>query len=361
MPPMRKASLIILALLAVLAAGCGGGSGSSSSTTVSKPFRIPFEHAPIVYEKEIRAKEKSNGLYGPEPKVIMPEGTPPETIAERDVIEGIGHMALSGSKVTIQYVAVDYKTGKKLGKSSWEQGKPLTFTIGKGEVMEGLEQGAEGMEVGDRREMVIPPDLNTGPGVPAGIPPNTRVIILADMLRVQGGGEEESSEEEKPTEEKPTEEKPTEEKPTEEKPSQEKSGKKSGGGELSKAEASKIKKPKVTVPSGPPPKKLVVKDLKNGKGPTAEAGDEVTVQYVGVDYKNGKEFDSSWSRNEPFTFALGSSSVIPGWEQGIEGMKLGGRRELIIPPELAYGPAGSPPTIGPNETLIFVVDLLAVK
>lgn len=347
MPPMRKASLIILALLAVLAAGCGGGSDSSSSTTASKPFRIPFNHAPIVYEKEIRAKEKSNGLYGKEPKVIMPEGTPPKTLANRDLIEGIGHMAYTGSKVTIQYVAVDYKTGKKLGKSSWEQGKPLTFTIGKGEVMEGLELGVEGMEVADRREMVIPPELNTGPGVPAGIPPNTRVIILTDMLRVQGGGEEE--------------EKTAEEEPSEEKPSQEKSGKKSGGGELSPAEASKIKKPKVTVPSGPPPKQLVTKDLKKGSGPTAEAGDEVTVQYVGVNYKTGKEFDSSWSRNEPFPFTLGSSSVIPGWEQGVEGMKLGGRRELIIPPELAYGPAGSPPTIGPNETLIFVVDLLAVK
>jgi len=342
---MRKASLIILALLAALVAGCGGGS-SSSSTTASQPFRIPFGSPPIAYEKEIRAKEKSSGLYGKEPKVIMPEGTPPNTIAERDVIEGIGHFATLGRTVTIQYVAADYKTGKKLGKSSWEQGKPLTFTLGKGEVMKGLEEGVEGMEVADRREMVIPPELNTGPRVPAGIPPNTRVIILAQLLRAQGESQEE---------------KELAEEPAEEKPSQENSGKKSGGAELSKAEASKIKKPKVTVPQGPPPKKLTVKDLKTGKSPTAEAGDEVTVQYVGVGYKTGKEFDSSWSRNEPFTFTLGSSSVIPGWEEGIKGMKLGGRRELIIPPELAYGPAGSPPAIGPNETLIFVVDLLAVK
>ncbi|MGN6816771.1 MAG: FKBP-type peptidyl-prolyl cis-trans isomerase [Solirubrobacterales bacterium] len=339
---MRKASLIILALLAALVAGCGGGSGSSSSTTASKPFRIPFGSAPIVNEKEIRAKEKSNGLYGQEPKVIMPEGTPPNLIANRDIIEGIGHFAGPGRTVTIQYVAVDYKTGKKLGKSSWEQGKPLTFTIGKGEVIEGLEQGVEGMEVADRREMVIPPELNTGPRVPAGIPPHTRVIILADMLRAQG-------EEEEPAEEEPAEE-----------PSQEKPAKKSGGGELSKAEASKIKKPKVTYPQGSPPKKMLVRDLKIGKGPTAEAGDEVTVQYVGVDYKTGKEFDSSWSRNEPFTFNLGAGEVIQGWDQGIEGMKLGGRRELIIPPELAYG-SQSVGSIKPNSTLVFVVDLLAVR
>jgi peptidylprolyl isomerase len=127
-----------------------------------------------------------------------------------------------------------------------------------------------------------------------------------------------------------------------------------------KAAAEKTK-PKVTVPKGAPPKELETKDLEEGTGAEAKAGDEVTVQYVGVNYKNGKEFDSSWSRSEPFPFVLGSASVIPGWEQGVTGMKVGGRRELIIPPELAYGEAGSPPAIGPNETLVFVIDLLAVK
>jgi peptidylprolyl isomerase len=120
-------------------------------------------------------------------------------------------------------------------------------------------------------------------------------------------------------------------------------------------------KPKVTVPKGAPPQKLVIKEIEKGSGATAKSGDEVTVQYVGVDYKNGREFDSSWSRSEPFPFALGAGQVIPGWEQGVAGMKVGGRRELIVPPELAYGEAGSPPAIGPNETLIFVIDLLAAE
>lgn len=128
------------------------------------------------------------------------------------------------------------------------------------------------------------------------------------------------------------------------------------------AESSKEKtKPKVTVPKGAPPKQLVTKDLETGTGPTAKAGSEVTVQYVGVGFDSKKEFDSSWSRSEPFIFNLGAGEVIPGWDQGIQGMKVGGRRELIIPPKLAYGPAGSPPVIGQNETLIFVVDLEAVK
>jgi peptidylprolyl isomerase len=119
--------------------------------------------------------------------------------------------------------------------------------------------------------------------------------------------------------------------------------------------------PQVTVPSGAPPKKLEIKELAKGSGAEAKAGDEVTVQYVGVGYDSEEEFDSSWSRNEPFTFGLGAGQVIPGWDQGVEGMKVGGRRELIIPPNLAYGSAGSPPVIGKNETLIFVIDLLAVE
>lgn len=119
-------------------------------------------------------------------------------------------------------------------------------------------------------------------------------------------------------------------------------------------------RPKVTVPKGAPPKKLEIKELEAGTGAEAKAGDEISVQYVGVDYKSGEEFDASWDRGEPFPFTLGAGAVIPGWDQGIEGMKVGGRRELIIPPELAYGPQGRPPAIPPNETLIFVIDLVEV-
>lgn len=120
--------------------------------------------------------------------------------------------------------------------------------------------------------------------------------------------------------------------------------------------------PELVAPGGAPPKKLESKDLIAGNGAVAKAGDQISVQYSGANFKTGEEFDSSWSRNaEPFPFTLGEGLVIPGWEQGIVGMKVGGRRELIIPPELGYGPAGSPPTIPPNETLVFVVDLLEVK
>jgi peptidylprolyl isomerase len=122
-----------------------------------------------------------------------------------------------------------------------------------------------------------------------------------------------------------------------------------------------LKKPKVKVPSGKPPKHLVKRDLRVGTGAPAQAGQSVTVQYVGVDYKNGKQFDASWDHGQPFTFPLGAGQVIPGWDRGVVGMRPGGRRELIIPPSLGYGPQGSPPVIRPNETLVFVIDLISAQ
>jgi peptidylprolyl isomerase len=119
-------------------------------------------------------------------------------------------------------------------------------------------------------------------------------------------------------------------------------------------------KPKVEVPKGPPPTELEVEDLEEGDGDEAKAGDQISVHYVGVDYETGKEFDSSYERGEAFLLQLGSGQVIPGWDQGLEGMKEGGRRQLTIPPDLAYGKQGQPPAIGPNATLVFVIDLVSV-
>lgn len=119
-------------------------------------------------------------------------------------------------------------------------------------------------------------------------------------------------------------------------------------------------KPELPKPSGSPPRRLETEDVVKGKGPAAKAGDDVVVQYVGVTFSTGEEFDASWTSGQPFAFPLGGGQVIEGWDRGIVGMKKGGRRVLTIPPELGYGAAGSPPAIGPNETLVFVVDLLEI-
>jgi peptidylprolyl isomerase len=124
-----------------------------------------------------------------------------------------------------------------------------------------------------------------------------------------------------------------------------------GEGDLSK-------KPKIPAQTGPAPKSLVAQDLIAGTGQAAKDGDQLSVQYVGVLYKGGKQFDASWDRGkQPFQFTLGQGNVIKGWDQGLVGMKVGGRRRLIIPPDLAYGAAGQPPTIPANSALVFDIDL----
>lgn len=118
----------------------------------------------------------------------------------------------------------------------------------------------------------------------------------------------------------------------------------------------KLAKPKVQIPSGPPPTKLVSKDIIKGTGPMVKKGGDITVQYVAVDYETGKEIDSSWTRGEPYSGTLGPGDTLKGWKLGIPGMRVGGRRELILPPDLAY--KGENVAFA-NDTLVYVIDLLA--
>jgi peptidylprolyl isomerase len=121
----------------------------------------------------------------------------------------------------------------------------------------------------------------------------------------------------------------------------------------------RMSKPNVEV-TGSAPSDLVVEDITVGDGPEARAGQTATVHYVGVSHSTGKEFDASWNRGQPFSFALGGGQVIQGWDQGVVGMKIGGRRKLVIPPHLGYGERGAGGVIAPGETLVFVVDLVAL-
>jgi peptidylprolyl isomerase len=119
-------------------------------------------------------------------------------------------------------------------------------------------------------------------------------------------------------------------------------------------------KPDVTIPDAAPPADIVINDLVVGDGEEATAGRDVEVHYVGVAWSNGRQFDASWDRGDTFSFRLGAGQVIEGWDRGVQGMRVGGQRRLTLPPQLAYGSRGAGGVIGPDETLVFVVDLVGV-
>jgi peptidylprolyl isomerase len=121
-----------------------------------------------------------------------------------------------------------------------------------------------------------------------------------------------------------------------------------------------IEKPEIDFPGGEPPKDLQITEVWEGTGAEAKAGDMVQVHYVGVAFSTGEQFDASWDRGDPLSFQLGVGQVIAGWDRGVQGMKVGGRRQLVIPPDLAYGDRGAGRDIAPGETLIFVCDLVSV-
>ncbi|MCM0677785.1 FKBP-type peptidyl-prolyl cis-trans isomerase [Micromonospora phytophila] len=130
---------------------------------------------------------------------------------------------------------------------------------------------------------------------------------------------------------------------------------------MNQAAGDRSGKPEVGPIEGAPPADLAIEDITVGEGPEARPGQQVSVHYVGVSHSTGREFDSSWNRGEEFEFPLGGGRVIAGWDQGVAGMRVGGRRRLTIPPHLGYGDRGAGGVIKPGETLVFVVDLLGVR
>lgn len=181
-----------MSFVLLLAAGCGGGSssnetsagGSGEATAASKESKIPVKDAPPTRtEKEVEAEWDGKGLLGPQPKPILPKGPPPDELVVQDLINGQGRTAHKGSEITVQYVGVNYRNGEEFD-ASWRYGKPFTFELGGGFVVQGWEEGLEGMEVGAQRELIIPPELGYGYRRQEGIPPGSTLVFLVDLLEV---------------------------------------------------------------------------------------------------------------------------------------------------------------------------------
>jgi peptidylprolyl isomerase len=182
MGAMLRRLLIIGVLLAVLLPGCGGDS-DSSSTVAYEPFDLEAPRSPI--RREAQLKPAANGLVGSETEPIIPDQPAPEFLINQDLIDGIGRMARENDTVTVQYVGYLYDSEKKFA-SSWDEGKPFTFTLGKGEVSQGWEEGVFQMEVSDQRELVVPPELTAG-GPPKDVPKGETLVYVIDMLSVKYG------------------------------------------------------------------------------------------------------------------------------------------------------------------------------
>jgi peptidylprolyl isomerase len=232
--------------------------------------------------------------------------TTPSGLQYDDVVPGTGATASAGQSVTVHYTgwlhdaAAPNGRGRKFD-SSKDRGEPFEFDLGAGMVIRGWDEGVQGMQVGGTRVLTIPAELGYGArGAGGVIPPNATLVFEVELL------------------------------PTPERPS------------------------------------LAIADIVVGSGAVAEAGQSVTVHYTGwlhdesAPDQRGRKFDSSKDRGDPFEFDLGAGMVIQGWDEGVQGMKVGGKRILVIPPHLGYGARGAGGAIPPNATLLFEVELLGV-
>jgi peptidylprolyl isomerase len=244
-----------------------------------------------------------------QPDVVVPDDVP-ETLVVEDITEGSGAVVGAHDMVRVDYVGVSQSTGEQFDSSYGRE--PVEFSLDG--VIPGWSEGLLGMKEGGRRQLVIPADMAYGDTPPpgSGIEAGEALVFVVDLLEVT---------------------------------------------------VSYTDKPEVELPDEAPDDDLVIEDLEEGDGAeivAAEEGTVVTVQYVGVSLDSGEEFDSSWDNGRgPVQFDI--TQVIPGWSEGLVGMKEGGRRRLIIPPDLGYGddpPPGS--TISAGDTLVFVVDLISV-
>lgn len=280
--PNRVLTLMALTLMIAALAACGGGSDDAGDTdlTSEELFAAGDDALDLALKPPV-----ANDYLGPVEGLVI-----------TDLVEGTGDEAASGKLVSLQYVGVLSENGNQFD-ASWDRGAtPIEFTLGTGQVISGWDTGIVGMKVGGRRVLQIPAVQAYGSGARGGIPADSDLVFIVDLVDVQPAP------------------------------------------------------PTPTPPPPPPPAppipedalgsfaELATNDLVEGTGPEIERGDIVAVQYVGVDAETGEEFDSSWSRGAvPFLHIAGVPGVIEGWQEGILGMKEGGERILQIPSAMAYG------------------------
>jgi peptidylprolyl isomerase len=303
--------VVLLAIPFLLLIGCssGGKGGSSVLPTVTGPF-------------------------GAKPTITIPKSDPGDTLVANTLIEGTGQETHAGDLLEVNYLGQVWKGGK-FADNSYDPKTPYTFPLGKSEVIPGWDKGLAGKKVGSRVLLVIPPvDAYGDVGRPkADIPPKSTLVFVVDILKSvpKNGGIIGTMVAQGTKDDLP----------------------------IVTAEPGQV--PQIAIPAGTAaPTTLRDKVLVPGSGPEVKREQMVYVQYVGVLWNGGQEFDSSWKRGSYAPFQIGVGQVIPGWDKALVGKKVGSRVLLVIPPSDGYGdrPQGSIP---PKSTLVFVVDILGAS
>lgn len=300
-PSWRRAAAPLALAGLCLAVGCGDADAPRGSGSRSESSSATGSCPPA---DEVTTPPTS-AAPTPAPTVTAPAAPLPTDLVVTDLSEGTGGEVGRGDLAFVDYIGANSSNGVVFDQSYGRA--PFPVVVGAGSVIAGWDQGLVGMKVGGRRQLVIPPALGYGDRAQGDIPANETLVFVIDLRAVA----------ERPTPEP---------------------GPKGGVAEL------------------------CVNDDVGGFGPrAAESGDRVSVHYVGVHGDDGEPFDASWDRGQPIDVVLGAGQVIPGWDQGLVGVRVGTHRRLVIPADLAYGAEGRPPTIRPNETLVFEVDVVGVE
>ncbi|WP_070572758.1 MULTISPECIES: FKBP-type peptidyl-prolyl cis-trans isomerase [unclassified Brevibacterium] len=303
---MRRQVIGTAAIAALLLTGCSNGDDQKADDTATQQVQDA--------KTTSLDKVEVNGEDGKKPKV---EFEAPFAVAKAEskvYSEGDGDVIKDGDQVTAHMTTIDGSDPKNL-QSTYDQGKPSGFPMDNDQVAKELVDALVGQKVGARVGLATPGE--NGPSVLYVID-----IVETGKLKTRAEGKELPQKKDLP--------------------------------QVSRDDKGK---PSISKPKGDPPKKLIVEPTIEGDGPKVSKDQEVTVQYSGWTWDDpSKTFDSSWDRGQPATFPL--DGVIKGWTEGLAGQKVGSQVLLIAPPDMAYGEAGSPPNIGPNKTLVFVVDIL---
>ncbi len=327
----RRSALLAVPALLLTAAGCGSkksGSAAPSSSASATPSGAPAPSAKVVSGP---APEITGGTkFGQKPVVAKGTEKATKDLVVKTVIPGDGTAVASGDYIEVNYLGQIYDTAKVFD-NSYDRHATFSTQIGAGKVIPGWDQGLIGQKAGARVELVIPPALGYGAqGQPPTIPGNSTLVFVTDIVAAHNATASAKGKVVAQNDAKLP-----------------KIGTNTDGKDVS-----------ITVPKGAKaPTKLVSAYVIEGDGPVVKATDSLLLQYKGVVWSTGKEFDATYTRKQLADFPLGQ--LIKGWQQGLAGKKVGSRVMLVVPPDLGYGAQGQPPAIPANATLVFTLDIIA--